>query len=364
MRIALLSTCALSVPPKAYGGTELVIAELAKTLTRLGHDVVVFATGDSSPAGELRFHFRHPMWPPDELVELRHAAFSWKSICAESPPFDVVHAHQASAVAFSAVCALPTVLTLHHDRVDRLVDYYRDFSEVTYVAISRRQAELVPELAPVHVVHHGLDVDQYAAGEGEGGYLAFVGRFAPEKGPHHAIDVARATGVPLRMGGKPHWINEPYFERELKPRLERAGRLVHWHGEVSFAPKLELLRHARATLFPVCWEEPFGLVMIESMLVGTPVIAFDRGAAPEVVEEGVTGFLVRGPAEMADRVRRLHAIDRARCRERARERWGSIRMARDYERVYEHAVRARRDGRARPDDAVQPRGLAPARAET
>lgn len=210
MRVALLSTCAVSVPPRAYGGTELVIAELAKTLTRLGHDVTVFATGDSSPQGELRWHFPRPVWPPNDMAELRHAALAWQSICAENPPFDIVHVHQAPAVAFSAVCQeAPTVLTLHHDRVDRLVDYYAEFNEVTYVAISQRQADLVPELDVRHVVHHGLDLDIYPEGKG-GEWLAFIGRFAPEKAPDVAIDVALATGIPLRMGGKPHWVNGEY----------------------------------------------------------------------------------------------------------------------------------------------------------
>ena len=355
LRIALLSTCAVPVPPVAYGGTELVIAELAKMLTRAGHDVTVFATGDSHPEARLRWLHPRAVWPPDDLAELRHAAHAWATIAAADPPFHVVHANHSAPIAFTRLHDVPTVLTLHHDRVDRLVDYYRDFPDVTYVAISRRQAELVPELEVRHVVHHGIDVDLYGAGDGRGGWLAFLGRFAPAKGAHLAVDVALAAGMPLRMGGCPHQPNIEYFEREVRPRLARAGDRVRWTGEVDLTEKLALLGGAAATLFPIQWEEPFGLVMIESMLVGTPVIALARGAAPEVVDDGVTGFVVRDVGEMIARVPAARALDRDRCRRRACERWGSLRMMRDYERIYEHAILAHGRARlvSRDDDATR-----------
>ena len=347
MRVALLSTCAVSVPPIGYGGTELVIAELAKMLSRLSHEVTVYATGDSSPVGQLRYRFKRPIWPVDDFAELRHAAFAWGDIVAEPGRFDVVHVHQAPSVAFTATCPVPTLLTLHHQRVPSLIDFYRDFPDLTYVAISARQALLAPELGVRHVVHHGLDATRYPAGDAGGGYAAFVGRLAREKGPHVAIDAALAANVPLKIGGQPHVVDREYFNEFVAPRLRAAGARVEWLGEVAHSEKVSLLQGASAVLFPVDWEEPFGLVMIESMLVGTPVIAFDRGSVAEVVEEGVTGFIVNDARAMATRLRQVASFDRARCRARAEERWSSMRMAREYVGIYEEvASRGPRAARA------------------
>lgn len=341
MKIALVSTCALSTPPAAYGGTELVVAELARGLTELDHEVVVYATGDSRPAGELKSCFERPVWPPDELAEERHAAFAFQDIRASD--FDVVHMNHAAAIPFASTISAPCVATLHHDRVERLVQHYAAFPEVSFVAISQRQAELSPEVSFARVIHHGLDTDLYPSGDGGGGYLAFLGRFAASKGTHVALDVAHGCGMEIRLGGAAHEVDDAqaYFAKEVKPRLARAGEKAIWHGEVSHEPKLELLRGARALLFPIDWEEPFGLVMIEAMLVGTPVIAFGRGSVSEVVEDGVTGFVVHSAEEMAQRAAALDGFDRAACRARARERWSRRRMAQDYAELFEElAVRS------------------------
>jgi len=211
-------------------------------------------------------------------------------------------------------------------------------------------------------VHHGLDPDLYPFGAGDGGYCAFLGRLAPEKGAHTALDAARVARVELRIGGAPHWLNDEYFESCVRPRLDKAGRRAVWLGEVTHEPKVELLRGARALLFPIEWEEPFGLVMIESMLVGSPVIAFARGSVPEVVDEGITGFIVKDAHEMAARIRTLGSFDRKRCRARALERWSSMRMARDYEKAYERVASSRR---GRLDSGVHAReGARPLRART
>ena len=363
MRIALMSTCALSTPPKKYGGTELVVAELAKGLLSLGHDVTVYGTGDSGVFGTLRSHYRRPVWPPNDAAEARHAAFAWQDIARDGIGFDVVHVHHAAGLPRHDV-GIPTIATVHHMRVDHLVQHYRGFTDVSYVAISNRQAELVPELPWARTIHHGLDPSLYPAGSGSDGYVAFLGRFAPEKAPHIAIDAARAAGTRIVLGGVPHEVDEAqhYFEREMRPRLEDTTT-VHWSGELSHGPKVRLLTGARALLFPIDWEEPFGLVMIESMLVGTPVIAFARGSAPEVIEDGVTGYLVKTKEEMAERIRQLDRIDRVRCRERARERWSVTRMAEDYSDLYAQLLKENpRNARVERGVSLDPSPRVPAKA--
>lgn len=321
-----------------------MVAELAHGLVELGHEVTVFATADSQPAGRLFPCAARPVWPPSELAELRHAAHGWRAICSER--FDVVHVNHAAALPLNRIAPKPCVMTLHHVRDEALLQHYVEYPEVAYVAISRRQAELIPELDVAAVVHHGLDPARYPEGEGRGGYCAFLARFAREKGPHVAIDAARAAKVPLRLAGSPHAVDnaQTYFRREVQPRLD--GDDVRWIGEVTLQPKLALLRDARALLMPIAWEEPFGLNMIESMLVGTPVIAFRAGSVPEIVDEGVTGYVVDTAEEMADRLRHIDTIDRRACRARALDRWSYRRMAAGYLRVYER-VRKRPGRRGR-----------------
>lgn len=346
MRIALISTPCIPVPPPRYGGTELVVAELASALQSLGHSVTTFATGDSRPVGELRARFPRAIWPPDPYLELLQANYACREIRHADPPFDVVHAHIAAVLPFSRFMDAPMVYTVHHDRVEGMVHFYQEFSNVEYVMISRRQCDLHDEVPNRAVVHHGLDPSRYRLGDGRGGYVAFLGRLAREKAPHVAIDAARAAGVPLLVGGEAHWVDQDYYHDEVEPRLSLPG--VRPLGEVGQSKKVELLGGARALLFPVEWEEPFGLVMIEAMLCGTPVIAFPRGSVPEVVEEGVTGFVVRDVDEMAAAIQRVGQIDRRMVRARAEQRWSHLRMAQDYLAVYSAAIERYRTRGTRP----------------
>jgi len=336
MRVCIMSTSAVDVPPRAYGGTERFLADLADGLVARGHDVLVYATGTSRPAGHLRWHFDEPIWPPNSERELEHATWAWRDIAGAD--VDVVHINSPEALlAPDRIAEMPTVLTIHHARNAGITDVIRRAAPAHLVAISRRQAELVPELAVSAVIHHGLATRLYPAGLGDGDHVAFLGRFSPEKAPHLAIEAARAAGVRLRLGG-PRQPALPgcdrYFDEVLGPSMERAGRDVEWLGELDHDRKLELLGGARVMLMPLEWEEPFGLVMIESMLVGTPVVAFARGAAPEIVDPGTTGFLVRDAAEMARRIPDAMRLDRTAVRERALARWSADRMASEYEDLY------------------------------
>jgi len=344
MRIAVVSTVAVAVPPPAYGGTERVVHHLTEGLVRAGHDVTLFATGDSHTSATLRALYPEPVWPIDALAELNHASWS----CAEIArgDYDVVHVNQPAAVALERFLEPPVVYTLHHDRVDACSAFYRHFPDVWYVAISARQRDLEDRLPRMTVIHHGIDPESVPFVAEPDDYVAFIGRFAPTKAPHLAIDAACRAGMPIRLAGRPHeGEGEAYHAADVAPRLARPG--VSWLGELGGDDKLAHLGRARAMLFPICWEEPFGLVMIEAMFAGTPVVAFARGAAPEVVEDGVTGFCVRDVDEMAAALPRAAALDRARCRARAIERFGTARMVGDYVALYERAVAARGDGAPR-----------------
>jgi glycosyltransferase involved in cell wall biosynthesis len=347
MRIAMVSTPFVSVPPPRYGGTELIVAELVRGLADAGHEVTLFATGDSRPPSgvELRALFARGVWPPQPDVERDHAAWATEQLLCDRRGFDVVHAHVPAMLTFAPLVDAPLVCTVHHDDGD---DYARlrwlyERTRAQLVAISERQRQLMPALAGARVIHHGLDPERYRGGDGDGGYCAFLGRFAREKGVHSAIDVARAAAMPIRLGGRPHWHDGDYFEREVLPRLALPN--VTCVGEVDGDAKRDLLARARALLFPVAWEEPFGLVMIEAMLSGTPVLAFARGAVPEVVDDGVTGFVCRDVGEMAARLRAIDGFDRAACRRRALERWASARMVGAHLALYEQ-LQWRSDGRA------------------
>jgi glycosyltransferase involved in cell wall biosynthesis len=335
VRIAVVSTPCVPVPPPEYGGTELVVGEICKGLVAGGHAVTLFTCGGSRAPVDLRARFAVPRWPPNPYVELDRAAWAIETILADARGFDLIHAHVPAAVPFARFIETPMVYTVHHDRHSQpaagLWDSIYARARAQLVCISERQRQLSPGLHDASVIHHGLDPAQYRFGDGAGDYAAFLGRFDREKGAHHAIDAAVRARVPILLAGSPHE-QDDYFEASVRPRLQQPGVVAL--GEMGGRYKVDFLRRARALLFPIEWEEPFGLVMIEAMLCGTPVIAFAGGAVNEVVEPGLTGWVVGSVEEMAARLRSTVGFDRARCRRRAVERWSTSRMVRDYLRLY------------------------------
>jgi glycosyltransferase involved in cell wall biosynthesis len=332
MRVGLIASPFISVPPVAYGGTELFIANLAEALVRLGIEVFVYTNGDSEVKAPTRWLYPHQEWPlPNETAgitkEIEHTA--WAIEDAEKC-CDVIHISSALAVPFARFSALPFVCTLHHPADPNLTDIYQRCSSIAYVAISHHQAEQHPLLEPT-VIHHGLEISRYSFQEKKQPYAAFLGRICPIKGVHNAIAIAKEAGVPLKIAGEVQPIFREYFESEIVPHID--GTMIEYLGEADFAHKNELLSNASALLFPIEWEEPFGLVMIEAMACGTPVIAFPGGAVHEIVESGITGSLCRTLSDAA-RALRCASFHPGVIRRRAETRFSADVMARQYLSLY------------------------------
>jgi glycosyltransferase involved in cell wall biosynthesis len=346
MRIAQVAPLFEPVPPRLYGGTERVVSYLTEELVRRGHDVTLFASGDSSTRAALvpvveramRFDTARREVLAAELIRELGLVFG------RAADFDVIHCHvDYLAFPFDGLTPTPTVHTVH-GRLDlpHLTPVYRQFRAVPLVSISDAQRAPLEPLG-VHwagTVYHGLPVERYAFAPEDRGYLAFLGRVSPEKQADLAIEVARRVGLPLRIAAKVDATDREYFERVIAPLLD--DPLVEFVGEIGDADKPAFLGGARALLFPVDWPEPFGLVMIEAMACGTPVVGRPCGSVAEVVVDGRTGFLGDTLVELAAAVKRLDEIDRAECRRHVEARFSASRMAEDYERVYRRLGARRR----------------------
>ena len=296
MRVGLVASPFIAVPPVRYGGTELFVANLAEALIRAGVNVNVYTNGESTVKADVRWRYAKQEWPLASenaglTKELDHT--SWAIEMAEAE-CDVIHLNSTIAVPFSRFTDKPVVCTLHHPREASLSDIYERHECVTYVAISRHQGGMHPSV-PSTVIHHGIDVTRYEFEEKKQPYLCFLGRICPIKGVHHAIEIAKRTGMQLKIAGEVQPIFQQYFDEEIQPHID--GKKVQFLGPADHAMKNELLKHATALLFPIEWQEPFGLVMIEAMACGTPVIAFPGGAVEEVVKNGVSGFVCRNVEE-------------------------------------------------------------------
>jgi glycosyltransferase involved in cell wall biosynthesis len=341
MKIAQIAPLAEAVPPRLYGGTERIVSYLTEELVRQGHQVTVFASGESRTRAELVACAPKALrLDPAVRDPMPHVLMMLDEVRRRAHEFDVLHFHMDlfHFPTFTDIAG-QTVTTLH-GRLDLpdLQPFYRRFRDFPLVSISDDQRGPLPGAHWAGTVYHGLPLELHRfVPSTDQGYLAFLGRISPEKRPDRAIEIARRTGLPLRIAAKVDNTDRAYFEQQIEPLL--ADPLVEFVGEIGDADKSEFLGNARALLFPIDWPEPFGLVVIESMACGTPVIAFARGSVPEIVEDGVTGFIVDNIEEAVRAVRRLPELDRREVRRRFEQRFSAGRMASDYLEIYRQPAR-------------------------
>lgn len=340
MRIAQVAPLSESVPPKRYGGTERIVSYLTEELVRQGHDVTLFASGDSATRARLVAACRRSLRLNDRCIDwMAHHVLMLEQVFQRAHEFDVVHFHiDYLHFPLSRRASVPHVTTLH-GRLDLpdLVPLYEQFRDMPVLSISNAQREPLPWANWQATIYHGLPEDLFRFRPKPGSYLAFLGRISPEKRVDRAIEIAKRSGIPLKVAAKVDPVDKDYFEREIEPLLRDSA--VEYLGEISDEEKDQFLGNAYALLFPIDWPEPFGLVMIEAMACGTPVIAYDGGAVSEVIEEGRTGFIVKGLEDAAEAVRRVPELSRARCREVFEKRFTVARMASNYLQVYERIIR-------------------------
>jgi glycosyltransferase involved in cell wall biosynthesis len=346
MRIGQISPLMEAVPPKFYGGTERIVAYLADALVAMGHDVTLFASGDSVTTATLAAAYPQALrLDPTIRDHIAPLIVMLETVAQRAGEFDVIHLH-CDYLGYSALrrASAPFLATLH-GRLDlpELKPLYRVFSDVPVVSISDAQRVPLPQAHYIATVPHGLPERLLLPGSGAGGYLAFLGRISPEKAPDRAIRIAALAGMKLKIAAKVDRVDQEYFKEEIEPLLAQPH--VEFVGEISEAQKSEFLGNAVGLVFPIAWREPFGLAMIEAMACGTPVVAIRNGSVPEVVDEGVTGFISANEREAAAAARRLHLLDRARIRQVFEERFTAQRMAGDYVSLYRRLIAGRKAAR-------------------
>jgi glycosyltransferase involved in cell wall biosynthesis len=359
LKIAQIAPLMESVPPRLYGGTERIVSYLTEELVNLGHEVTLFASGDSITAAKLV-----PCVPqalrldPSVRDTIPYYMLMLDRVRQRADDFDILHFHidQFHFPLFRPISGR-TVTTLHgrQDLTD-LHPLYMGFSEMPLVSISNAQRRPIPNANFAGTVHHGIPTHLLrSTAEARGGYLAFLGRISPEKRPDRAIAIARAAGIPLKIAAKVDRTDAVYFRNEIEPLLDGGG--VEYIGEINDHQKSQFLGGARALLFPIDWPEPFGLSMIEAMACGTPVLGFRCGSVPEIVEDGITGVIVDTVEQAIAALPRVIALDRKRVRERFGQRFSATRMAKDYVGIYRSLLA--------PSSAREPRDieLAPAAAD-
>jgi glycosyltransferase involved in cell wall biosynthesis len=339
MRIAQVAPLYESVPPKYYGGTERVVSYLTEELVRQGHEVTLFASGDSETNARLVAACPRSLRLDKRYQgQMAHHFVMLESVFQRASEFDIIHFHvDYLHFPLSRREALTQVTTLH-GRLDipDLVPLYQEFRDMPVISISNRQREPLPWANWQATIYHGLPGDIYRFHPEPGSYLAFLGRISPEKRVDRAIEIAKQIGMPLKIAAKVDEVDKDYFQSVISPLLRNS--LVEFVGEIGDLEKDDFLGNAYALLFPIDWPEPFGLVMIEAMACGTPVIAYRGGAVPELVEQGHTGFVVEDLEDAVEAVRHVAQLSRKRCREVFEQRFTATRMARDYVQQFERLI--------------------------
>ena len=336
MQIAQIAPLMEAVPPKLYGGSERIVAYLTDELVTMGHEVTLFASGDSVTTATLEPGCARALrLDPTVRDSVAPLLAMLEGVAQRARDFDVVHLH-CDYLGYPVLrrTGVPFLATLH-GRLDlpELRSLYRVFSDVPVVSISNSQRGPLPEAGFVATVYHGLPEQLLLPGNGSGGYLAFLGRISPEKAPDRAIRIAAQAGMQLKIAAKIDRVDRDYFKAEIEPLLAQPH--VEFIGEIGEHEKAEFLGNAAGLLFPIAWQEPFGLVMIEAMACGTPIIALRNGSVPEVVDDGITGFIVDAEVTAASAARQIHLLDRTLIRTILEQRFTARRMAEDYMRIYQ-----------------------------
>lgn len=359
MRIAQISSLSERVPPKTYGGTELVVSLLTDELVLRGHNVTLFASGDSITLAKLKSV--HPRSLRQDSIVKEYGvyeALELSQVYGRAREFDIIHSHiGCAALPYAKSVKTPTVHTLHGIFTPDNEKLFAHAKHQPYISISHSQREPRLGLNYVATVYNGIDVNSYQfyPQPDELPYLAFLGRFSPEKGPHHAIEIAKRTGWRLKMAGKVDVVDEGYFKTEIKPYID--GKQIEFLGEINYTQKNLLLGGAVATLFPITWREPFGLVMVESMACGTPVVAMSIGSTPEVMAHGKSGFLCHTINECVDAVTKISRLDRRTCHQHVKQNFSVKSMVDGYERVY-HQTLADKSNRGKCSEDTEERNIA------
>ena len=333
MRIAQVAPLWIPTPPYTYGGTELLVSWLTEELVKRGHEVTLFATGDSKTSARLVSVWSKSLWRA--RLATPHAVYSlmYKKVLEMQNEFDIIHDHCEFYTAhLSPFLKPPMVSTIHHPIYDEMIVLFKKFPEINYVTISKNQKKTAPGINSVKTIYHGLPSEKYVFNPQPKDYILWLSKIIPQKGLADAIEVAKKAGEKLIISGVIPKDSQDYFEYRIAPLID--GKQIQFVGAADFEKKIELFRNAKAFIFPVRRPEPFGLVVIEAMACGTPVITYMEGSMPEIVKDGKTGFLVNSQEEMVEALKKINQIDRLACRRYTTRKFSLKKMVNKYEALY------------------------------